>query len=119
MDEKKKQLLQEIGVDIPGAMERFMQNEEMYWHFLCKLQDNTQFEELKQAIEQEDWEQSLITSHNLKSLCGNLALTRIHQLLTAQVNQLRAGDHAGAAATNGDILKEYERILGLVKNFAG
>lgn len=115
MEGKNKKLLEDMGVDIPSTMERFMQNEGIYFRFLLKFRENSQFEELAQAFKREDWEQALVTSHNLKGYCGNLGLARILQLLTSQVNLLRAGDNQGAAGLLDDILMEHDKIIGLME----
>lgn len=116
MDEKKAQILSEIGVDIPAAMERFMNNEEMYWHFLLKLTTNTQFDELEQAIAKEEWGDALTISHNLKGFTGNLALRELYSLLSFQVNKFREEDWNSAIVIMEDIRREYERVLGLIQD---
>ncbi len=114
MEEKKKALLEAIGVDIPAAKERFMGNGELYFRFLYKIVDHPQFDELKKAFQAGDKRQALTMSHNLKSLTGNLSLIKLHGLLAAQVIKLREDDWDSALATLDDIIAEYERIVGLL-----
>ncbi len=116
MDAEKRNALIAAGTDISGAMERFMDNEPLYWNFLRKFTVNTSFDELEDAIEQCDWEQALTIAHNLKGISGGLGFTHLYDLMCAQVVLFRKDDFNGAAAMMDEITTEHQRLLKVAKN---
>lgn len=116
MSDEHLPLLTEIGVDIPLAEERFMNNDALYMRFLLKFADNEQIGELKEFLQANDWNESLMTSHNLKSLTGNLSLMKLHELFSEQVRLLREKDNDAAVSIMDDIMEEYTRIQSLLRN---
>ncbi len=115
MDESKRNVLTSSGVDLDGAMERFMDNEQLYWNFLTKFTVNPSFAELEKVVEAKDWEQALNVSHNLKGITGGLGFTHLYDLFCTQVTKLRQNDPTGAALMMDDIMTEYHRLLDIVK----
>jgi len=117
MDESKRKQLVSAGVDIEGAMERFMNNEAMYEKFLHRFMTGSHYEELEKAVSQKDWTQALDLSHNLKGDSGSLGFMKLHGLLSSQVDMLRQDDNSSAAAVMPEIMAEYRRLLKVVNNF--
>lgn len=116
MDTSKKQILISAGVDLDGAMERFMNNEKLYHNFLNKFITNPNFTELETLIGQKDWEQALTISHNLKGVSGSLGFTKLYEQLVTQVNLLRQQKNEEAAAMMDDIMAEYHRMMDVINN---
>ncbi len=114
---KNEALFNAIHIDIQSMMDRFMNNEELYLRFLRKLPTNTQIDELREQIAAGNQKDALMTSHNLKSFTGNLSLTKLHQLFTTQVKQMRENDWDGAVAIMPDINEEYNRIVAVLKEY--
>lgn len=115
MDQSKKELLVSAGVDLSGALERFMENESLYEKYLQRFATNSSFSDLQNAFSQRDWRDALGISHNLKGVSGSLGFTKLYDLLSSQVALLRQDDNDGAAALMDDILPEYQRLLGIAK----
>lgn len=116
MNEKNTALFNELGVDIPAAMERFMNNEELYLKFLGKFTVNEQIQELQDNIALGNKKDTLMTSHNLKSLTGNLSLIKLHELFCTQVADIRGDNWDAAVAIMDDIVREYERVVRIIKD---
>ncbi len=116
MNESQKEQLKSAGVDLAGAMERFMGNEKLYENYLRKFTTASHFQDLESALSQNDWEQALAISHNMKGVSGTLGFTQLFDLLNSQVAMLRRGDNTSAAALMGEVMAEYQRLLGIAKD---
>lgn len=116
MNESQKEQLKTAGVDLDGAMERFMGNEKLYENYLRKFTTGSHFQDLESALSQNDWAQALAISHNMKGVSGTLGFTRLFELLGSQVTMLRQDDNTSAAALMEEIMTEYRRLLGVAGN---
>ena len=103
MEAVRRQELLAGGIDVDGALERFMGSEALLERFLGKFLQDANYEALEQAVARGDWEEALRASHTLKGVCGNLSMTVLYDLFTRQVAAIRAGDMAGAAALMEEI----------------
>lgn len=59
--------------------------------YLGKFQHDKSYQELLTALSQENWQEAFFCAHNLKGLCGNLALTQAWQAASALCEALRHG----------------------------
>ena len=108
MDKATLDLLAAAGVDAEALLERVMGSEKLAIRFLRMFAANAApYEGLRRAVACEDWAGAVAASHYLKGMSGNVSLTRLHELFTRQVDLLRAGDNAGAAALMPDIEAAY------------
>lgn len=80
------------GIDTEQAMERFMNNEDMYRKFLHKLPAETSYKDMMDAIEDQNVEGAFDAAHKLKGIVGNLALVKIYNSLYDIVETLRNGN---------------------------
>lgn len=115
MDAEKKRALVEAGVNVDGALDRFMGNEALLCRFLKKFLDDANFENLKTAIEQGDEQAALAASHTLKGVCGNLSMPALFELFTAQVAAYRAGDARAAAEMMDKIRPAYDAVCAAIR----
>lgn len=109
-----KERLEEAGIDVESALERFMGNEALLERFLKKFPDDPSYAKLTAAIEAGKQEEALIASHTLKGISGNLAMTGLFDLLTAQVAAFRADDWDEAVKLMPEISKSYETITAVI-----
>ena len=108
MDKATMDLLAAAGVDAEALLERVMGSEKLAIRFLRMFTANAApYEGLRRAVAAGDWAGAVAASHDLKGMSGNVSLTRLHALFTRQVDLLRAGDNAGAAALMPDIEAAY------------
>ena len=110
-----KERLEAAGIDVAAALERFMGNEALLERFLKKFLTDTNYEKLAAAIGAGQKEDALAAAHTLKGVSGNLAMTELYDLLTAQVAALRAGDWDKAVKLRPDISKSYDIISAALK----
>lgn len=92
MTEKYKQQLEKAGVNLEGALHRFMESEALYEKFLSKfLQDET-FKHLEESISAGDIDNAFRNAHTMKGLVANLDLECLHNILIPMTGQLKEGN---------------------------
>lgn len=116
MNEETIIKLKQAGVDIDGALERFMGNTEMYMKFLKKFEKDRNFVLLRAAMDEDDAEAAFSASHTLKGLTGNLSVMKLHGLFSKQVEFLRSNDFDSAKKMMPEIENEYRVLVSLVEN---
>ena len=109
MDKAKKDRLTAAGIDVDGALERFLR----------KFPADPNYEKLTAAFAAGDYEEALTASHTLKGMCGNLSLTVLFSLLSRQVDLLRAEDWDGAAALLAEIGPARQAVLEAIEEVWG
>ncbi len=107
MEETRKRLLEEAGVDIEDAMARFMNNEALMLKMLQRFTEDKSFSRLKQAMKEQDVSQAFEAAHTLKGLAGNLSLKELYRQAGILTEDLRRGDLA--AASEG--MPELEKLF--------
>lgn len=111
MDALKKERLAAAGIDVDGALERFMGNDALLERFLKKFLTDSNYAALSAAVAAGDPAAALTASHTLKGVSGNLSMPELFRLLTCQVEALRAGDWAKAAGLMPEIDRAYEMVV--------
>lgn len=114
MTEEAKQKLLDAGVDLEGAMERFLHNEAMYEKFLKKFLTDPNYQELLTAVEEKDCNKAFTASHTLKGVCGNLALQGLYHTIRDQVECFRSENFAAGAAMMPAVTEEYEKVVAMI-----
>lgn len=82
------------GADVSGAMERFLDDEDLYEKCLLTFVDDESFAGLKEAIDNKDYEQAFNCAHTLKGVAANLGLTPLYDAIVGIVEPLRAKDYS-------------------------
>ena len=108
-----KEALAQAGVDVPGALGRFCNNEALMLRFIKKFPQDQTFAQLREAVAAENAEDALTAVHTLKGVAGNLGFARLFAACSAMTEALRRGDDA----LNKDyqrVRAEYDRVLAAV-----
>lgn len=108
MTEEKKQILKDAGIDVEGALNRFLNNEDLYMKFLMKFPEDKSFWNFCQAMQDSNCEYALKYAHTLKGLSGNLSIMTLYDLLYPCVNDLRAGNMDNVKKLQPDIETAYQ-----------
>lgn len=105
-----KQVLVDAGIDVDGALERFMGSEALLVRFLRKFPADPNFSALETALAAGDCDGAFTAAHTLKGVCGNLSITALFEAVSRQTEQLRAGDLAAAAAMMPALTAQYQDV---------
>ncbi len=92
-----REVLEAGGIDVQGALDRMMGNEELA-RLLGKFLDDTSFARLETALAEHDADAAFSAAHTLKGVAGNLSVTTVYELAGRQCDLLRAGSPDEAAA---------------------
>lgn len=119
METLQKERLTAAGIDVDGALERFMGNDALLERFLKKFLADGNYAALSAAVAAGDAAAALTASHTLKGVCGNLSMPELFRLLTCQVEALRAGDWARAESLMPEIDRAYGTVTRAIGEDAG
>lgn len=96
--------LEQWGCDIEGAMERFLEDEELYVICLETVITDEAFKHLGEALREKRTQDAFDCAHTLKGVFANLGLTPMYRIVEEIVEPLRAG-------CNENLLPFYEKLL--------
>ena len=106
-----RERLENAGIDVTGALERFMGNGVLLERFLKKFLSDPNYEKLAAAGGAGDQENALTAAHTLKGVCGNLGMTELFDLTAKQVAAFRAGRWEDAIRFMPNISLAYGRVI--------
>lgn len=107
--EAKIKTLEELGCDIEGAMDRFLEDEEFYIECYDKVIHEPCFEKLENALKEHDIQSAFEYAHILKGLLANLGLTSLFAIVCEIVEVLREKDDEGLLEKYQLLMKEREK----------
>ncbi|MGN0142591.1 MAG: Hpt domain-containing protein [Roseburia sp.] len=96
--------LAEWGCDVEGAMDRFLDDKELYASCLAALCEDPAFDKLGQELRAQSVQEAFDTAHSLKGVIANLGLDPLLAHIVRLVEPLRKG-----SAEN--LLPFYEALL--------
>lgn len=99
-----------LGADVRGAMERFLDDEEMYVVCLHMFAEDKNFDRLGKALAEGDAKAGFEAAHTIKGVAANLGLTPIFNAACKLVEPLRAGNAEG-------LENDYKQLMALFSRF--
>ena len=115
MNAPTRAILEQGGVDVTGALERFMGSEALLERFLKRFLQEESLPALSAALDAGDTEAAIRAAHSLKGTSGNLSLTVLFERTTAQLAQLRAGDLEGARQAMAGVTEAYSAVVEAIR----
>jgi len=103
--------LEELGCDIKGVMNRFLNDTEFYFECFDELMQDSDFEVLKAALEQHDIERAFESAHTLKGVLSNLGLQSLEKKMEPIVETLRSGEDNELLGRYQELMEEKQRYL--------
>lgn len=121
LTQEQKAKMEACGFNVAEAMQRFMNNEQLWIKFLKKFKADTSFGDLERAMEEKDSTRAFEASHTLKGITGNLALSEFNRLVSEQTDYLRGTERnfEAAAAMMPQIRETYENTLKIIDEVCG
>ena len=112
-------LLQEcykkLGADFDGVLQRMAGKESLVLRFALKFLNDTSFQELKEALENEDYETAFRASHTLKGVASNLGFTKIFDAGSRLTEELRDGKKPENDNNFVELSAAYEETVAALK----
>lgn len=117
MDNEK---MENVGVDVKGALDRFMGNENLYEKFMIKFLDDQNYQNLVKNINAGNWQDAFICAHTLKGLGANLGMQNLYRYLSPMVEILRKGEVEDSEMVSlkenmEHLTEEYEKTVALIR----
>lgn len=107
---KKIEKLREWGCDINGALERFLNDQDLFNECLLMFVEDDNIEELSRHINDENQQVPFVIVHTLKGVSGNLGLTPLYESLVVLCESLRNNKYDKNSG-------EYEIVDNNIKTF--
>ncbi len=107
-----EEFYREIRGDYDEVIKRLRKAEKIP-RFVSMFLKDTNYAELKAAIEAEDTEAAFKAAHNLKGVSANLSLSELSRLASEITEALRGGDMAAAKTMLPPISENYNLIVKL------
>lgn len=114
MDQDRKARLEAGGINIHGALERFMGNEAMLERYLRKFLTEKSYVGLEEAIAAGDREAAGVAAHSLKSVCGTIGCDAMQKLVLRQEQCMRSGNWDEAVRMMPEIAANYRKICAVL-----
>ena len=112
-----KDLYEKIGADYDEALSR-MQKEERMIKYVGLFINDTSFNDLKMAMEDDNMEEAFKAAHTLKGLCANLSFKKMFIESSDLTEALRNNtDIAHAKEIYPKLLDTYLDTISNIKNF--
>lgn len=110
--------LRSWGCDVAGALERMVDDEELYQDCMQMFVADENFAELGQAVEQDAYQNAFENAHALKGVSGNLGLlplqepvSELTELLRLQLKESAECQQAQRAELHKKMTALYAEIL--------
>lgn len=118
VDEQIRKRLTETGIDLDTTLERFCNNENMLLSFLRQFDQEESINVMRRTHTLQDTEFRNAT-HALKGLSGNLGMTRLYEITSQMMQEIRKED-----ACDKELLEqlyqrayqEYQRLCEALAN---
>lgn len=106
--------LRDWQCDVDGALERFLDDEELYTVCLHTVLGDQAFTGLGEALKTHAVKEAFDCAHTLKGVFANLGLTPMFDITVKIVEPLRAGDDTGLMPFYEELLRAREKLAGLL-----
>lgn len=121
MDQEFKEQLKNAGVDVDTGLKRFMNNEALYMKFLNKFLNEPTYEQLRECIQNEDYQEAFRQAHTLKGVSANLSMTLLAEDVSRLVELLRNCENPTEEVTvqakelMSEITEKYLNVSSILK----
>lgn len=106
--------LKQLGADTATGIARCVNDEGFYLKMVSMALQDTNFEQLKEAVESGDLSTAFERAHALKGVMGNVALTSLFEPIAAMTEELRAGNDIDYSDYLNTIFTELEKYRALL-----
>lgn len=108
--------LEELGVNIDETLERFVDNEDLYFRCLNKLVDDKNYDNMNLAIEKKDPQAAFDAAHALKGVTANLGLDKLFKEMRIITEVFRAGSLEYDTDNMSKLRYAYDEAIDTIKN---
>ncbi|MBO7179246.1 MAG: Hpt domain-containing protein [Clostridia bacterium] len=100
--------LREAECDVDAALERFLDDEDLYEQFYSALLNDEAFSNLGEALNENRLQDAFEYAHTLKGVIGNMGLTPLYETVCDIVEPLRINSSDGVNEKYEELLNQRE-----------
>ncbi len=116
MTDNQKNILNSIGVNLEEVLERFVDNEELYFNCIEKFKLNPYYDNFEESFREGDVHAAFEAIHTLKGVAGNMGFSWLYGKCAEVTEILRAGSLNVSPELLFDLKEEYLRVMTNVNN---
>ena len=105
--------LNELGADTSEGLQRCLNNEDFYLRLVKMAAGDQAFEQLRDALEQNDLDTAFERAHALKGVLGNVSLTNVLKPILVITEELRARTEKDYSEEMDEIMSEVNKVRAL------
>ena len=107
-----------MGIDLDGALQRFLGKKAIFEKMLKKLPKAVADCPVEEYFEKKDYQTAFANAHTLKGLAGNLSVTPMFDAYSDICDKLRHEDNEGAYTALKNVLPVQEKIIAYIADNA-
>ena len=107
--------LKEYGINVEEGLARCLNKEDFYLRLMNKAILDDSFINLKKEIEEKNYDNAFKTSHSLKGVLANLAITPLYEIIYNLTELLRVKKDIDYKEYIDELLKKREELIGILK----
>lgn len=111
------QKLDKLGAETEDALERFLNDEEMYLKYIREFPDEKSMPRLVQAVADGDYEAAEKAVHALKGIVNNLGFLPLADAAVDMLEELRDDNIEDALDAFEDVQKQYDRFCAAINEW--
>lgn len=104
-----------IGMNLEEVLARFSGSRRLVERFVNKFPADKTYEELKQAMDEKDYEKIERAAHTLKGVCANLGFSSLQEKSAQMVMAVRQGRHDGLDMMFAQVTEDYNKIVDAIR----
>ena len=112
-----EQMYSAIGGDYRGVMER-LPSADFVRRFALKFLDDSSYENLVKAVEEQNAEEAFRAAHTLKGICLNLGLDSLYKVSACLTEKLRGREFNGYEEAYEEVQQEYQKTIEAIRTMA-
>lgn len=116
MTTEQKDKLETLGVNLEETLERFVDNEALYFKCLNKLLDDKNYGEMISSIQNGDHASAFEAAHALKGVSANLGLNILYKEMRIITEVFRAGNLDFDSDNLKRIETAYNDVINTIKS---
>lgn len=111
-----KQCYELFNGDFDDVLERMMR-ESLVEKFTLKFLDDPSYDNLCEAISQQNREDAFRAAHTIKGVCQNLSFTKLYQSSNLLTQELRNGWGSDTENLFAQVQKDYAEMIDAIKQY--
>ncbi len=106
--------LQNEGIAVHIALDRFMNNESFYEKYIRMFPEDKTFPLLQEAYQRNDWDNAKIYTHSLKGLSASLGFLSLSSIAEKLLSCLKKEDVSHYEIYYKQLVNNYHQVLNLL-----